>query len=109
MPKTMTGMVMASSPQVPTQGMGEVESGWKTRQTPMMERHVATNSREREMSMQTQPGINVTVEVKDGNPTIAFNSHGRSYSTDKMVTGKLMQACINAKGFPKADKITSVR
>lgn len=61
------------------------------------------------MPMQTQPGINVTVEVKDGKPTIAFNSHGRSYSTDKMVTGKLMQACINAKGFPKADKITSTR
>lgn len=61
------------------------------------------------MPMQAQPGINITVEVKDGKPTVTFNSHGRSYSTDKMVTGKIMQTCINTKSFPKADKIASTR
>lgn len=71
----------------------------------------ATNEgrRGQAMPMQVQPGINITVEVKDGKPVITFNSHGRSYSTDKMVTGKVMQTCINTKSFPKADKITSTR
>lgn len=61
------------------------------------------------MQLQEHPGINVTVEVTDGKPVVKFNSHGRSYAVDKAVTAQILQACIHAKGFPKADRIVNGR
>lgn len=54
--------------------------------------------------MQSRPSITAVIHIDDeGNPTITFNSRGKSFSTDKMLTANIIQSCFTSQVFPHVD------
>jgi hypothetical protein len=54
---------------------------------------------------QQQPDITTTLSMsEDGTPMVTFNSKGKNYSVDRMLVVKMIQACQQAKFFPRPTK-----